>query len=222
MNRIWLKSYPAGVPDDITDVAQAHASIVEVLDASCQRHAHQYAYQSMGAALTYDEFEHHARNLAAWFQHQGVKKGDRVVLIMPNLFQYPIAIYAVLRAGGVVVNANPLSTAAELDHLLEDAQPRVIVIAENFAHTLQDSARHHDVPHIIVTGIGDLLGGLKGPFTNFVARHVKRMVPAWSIPHATPLRQALHQGRNLSFTAPALAHQDMACLQYTGGTTGRP
>lgn len=222
MNKIWLKSYPAGVPEDITEQAQGYASLTAVLDQACERHADQYAYQCMGAALSYAEFDAHARSLAAWLQQQGVTKGDRVMLVMPNLLQYPVAILAVLRVGAVVVNANPLSTPAELGYLLANARPKAIIIADMFAHTLQNAPQHRDLPIILTTGIGDLFGGLKGPVTNFVARHVKRLVPAWSLPGTTPFKTALRQGSTLPFSAPALNHDDMACLQYTGGTTGRP
>lgn len=222
MHKIWLKSYPSGVPADITDVAQAHPSLAEVLQATCRQHADRCAFQCMGAALSYRELDQHARAIAAWLQAQGIKKGDRVMLVMPNLLQYPVAIYAVLLAGGVVVNANPLATAAELGHLLDDAQPAALMIAENFAHTLQQAPQHKKVAHIIVTGIGDLLGGLKGPVTNFAVRYIKRMVPTWSLPTSTSLLTVLSQGSSLTLTPPSLGHDDMACLQYTGGTTGRP
>lgn len=220
MEKIWLKHYPKGVPADITDQAASYTSLVQVFDESCRQFAHRCAYQCMGAALSYQELAEYAAALAAWLQGQGVKKGDRVALMMPNLLQYPVALYAVLRAGAVVVNTNPLYTAHELHHQLRDSGTTVVIIAENFAHTLEKAIAGTSVKRVLVTGIGDMLGGLKGVVTNLVVRHVKKMVPRWKLPDAVRFNDALREGAQLAFTAPALAHADLACLQYTGGTTG--
>lgn len=221
MNKVWLTSYPEGVPADITDDAARYPSLVQVFDEACAQHANQCAYQSMGAALSYSEFNAYARAFGAWLQHQGIKKGDRVALMMPNLLQYPVALYAVLRIGAVVVNTNPLYTQAELEHQLRDSGAQAIIVAENFAHTLAGVVARTDIQHVVVTGIGDLLGGLKGLATNWVVRHIKRMVPPWTLPGFVRFNDAIRQGSALPLAQPVLTHHDMACLQYTGGTTGR-
>src|SRR5699024_5466266 len=157
-----------------------YRSLVHVLDQACTQFGQRYAFQCMGAAITYQEFDHYAQALAAWLQADGLKKGDRVALMMPNLLQYPVALYAVLRAGGVVVGTNPLYTPAELEHQLRDSGATTIIIAENFAATLEPVIARTQVKRVVVTGIGDLLGGVKGWATNMVVRHVKRLVPRWS------------------------------------------
>lgn len=218
--KVWLQHYPKGVPADITDQASAYSSLVQMFDESCRQYADRYAYQSMGAAITYAELHHHVEALAAWLQHNGVKKGDRVALMMPNLMQYPVALFAVLRVGAIVVNINPLYTPHELEHQLRDCGATTIFIAENFAHTLQKVVEHTDIKRVVVTGIGDMLGGLKGRVTNFVVRHVKKMVPAWTLPNHIRFNDALTQGTGLTTLPVALTHDDIAFLQYTGGTTG--
>lgn len=219
-SRIWLKHYPEGVPADITEEARSYASLVQMFDKACQQHAVRYAYQSMGAAITYAELHEHVQAMAAWLQSSGVKKGNRVALMMPNLIQYPVALFAVLRAGAVVVNVNPLYTPRELEHQLRDSGADTIIIAENFAHTLQKVIDGSSIKRIVVTGIGDLLGGLKGVVTNLVVRHVKKMVPAWKLENTVRFNDALKQGARQPFTPVGLAHNDIAFLQYTGGTTG--
>lgn len=220
MKKVWLKHYPEGIPADITDQATKYSSLVQLFDECCAQYADRYAYQSMGAAITYSELNTYAQALAAWMQAIGVKKGDRVALMMPNLMQYPIALYAVLRAGAVIVNTNPLYTPNELEHQLRDSGATVIIIAENFAHTLEQVITRTAVRHVVVTGIGDLLGGLKGVVTNLVVRHVKKKVPRWSLPNAITFNKALKLGAQQRFIPPPLSHPDIACLQYTGGTTG--
>jgi len=220
MNPIWLASYPEGIPADITDEASAYASLPDLLEQSIKRYADRVAYLSMGAQLTYRDVDRLSQQFAAWLQSVGVAKGDRVALMMPNLLQYPVCLFGALRAGAVVVNTNPLYTATELLHQLQDSGAQTIVIAENFAHTLQAILPQTQVRHIVVTSVGEMLGGVKGWVTNLVVRKVKKLVPAWSLPGAISLKTALAQGDKTPLQAPALAQDDLAFLQYTGGTTG--
>jgi len=220
MERIWLKHYPEGIPADITDQAAACASLADMMEQSAKKHAERVAYVSMGAQLRYRELDASSRQFAAWLQSVGVQKGDRVALMMPNLLQYPVCLFGALRAGAVVVNTNPLYTATELLHQLRDSGAQTIVIAENFAHILQQVVAQTQVRNIVVTSVGEMLGGVKGWITNLVVRKVKKMVPAWSLPGAISLQQALAHGRNDTYRKVPLTHADLAFLQYTGGTTG--
>lgn len=220
MKRIWLKHYPTDIPADISDQAARWTSLAEVFQDACTTYADRYAYQCLGAAITYRELEDDAAALAAWLQSAGVRKGERVALMMPNLIQYPISLYAVLRIGAVVVNINPLYSARELEQQLCDAGVTTLIIAENFAHTLQKIISRTPVTRVIVTGIGDRLGGLKGILTNLAVRYVKRRVPAWSLPGVVHFNHALRIGAGLSLEPVELSQADIACLQYTGGTTG--
>lgn len=225
MKQVWLKSYPESVPYDITNTANKYKSVVDVIEQSCLKNANKYAYQCMGAAITYAEFNQYAKYFAAWMQSVGIKKGDRVAIMMPNLLQYPIAIFAVLRIGAVVVNVNPLYKPAELKHQLSDAQPTTIIVADTFANTvekaLKSSKDNLGIENIITTGIGDLLGGLKGIVTNFVAKKIKKLVPEYNLESAYKFTNILKEGQKLSLKKQILSHEDMALLQYTGGTTGR-
>ncbi|MCZ4328657.1 AMP-binding protein [Castellaniella denitrificans] len=220
MERIWLEHYPEGVPADITDQAAAYASLADLFEQSCERYAGNTAYISMGASLTYAQTLDKARAFAAWLQSQGVAKGDRVALMMPNLLQYPICLFGTLMAGAVVVNTNPLYTAHELHHQLSDSGASTVVVAENFAHTLQEAMQDTQVKRVVVTSLGELLGFPKGLITDLVVRHVKKMVPAWHIPGAVRLGDALAEGARAPYHRPTLTHADLAALQYTGGTTG--
>ncbi len=220
MERIWLEHYPEGIPAEITDVAARYDSLVSMLEESCSRHAADIAYYSLGASMTYAELDKYSRQFAAWLQAKGLKKGDRVALMMPNLLQYPVCLFGTLRAGGVVVNTNPMYTATELHHQLQDSGARIIVIAENFASTLQNALEGTAIDTIVITSLGDMLGSLRGALTNLVVRHVKKLVPAYRLPGAQPFRQTLEQGASADYTKPSLTHDDMALLQYTGGTTG--
>ncbi len=216
--RIWLKSYPPGVPADI-DPAQ-YNSLVELTAEAMAKHAEHKAYVLLDHAVTYREVDNLAAAFAAWLQAQGFNKGDRIALMLPNVPQYPVAMLGALRAGLVVVNTNPLYTADELRHQLQDSGATAVLVLENFAHVVQAVAAETKLRKVIVTGVGDLLPGLKGALVNFVLRHVKRQVPAWSIPGALRFRDLMHEFAGRSPAAVTLGHADLAFLQYTGGTTG--
>ncbi len=216
--RIWLKNYPPGVPADI-DPAQ-YNSLVELTAEAMTKHAEHKAYVLLDHAMTYREVDQLAAAFAAWLQAQGFKKGDRIALMLPNVPQYPVAMLGALRAGLVVVNTNPLYTADELRHQLQDSGAVVVLVLENFAHVVQAVAAETKLQRVIVTGVGDLLPGLKGALVNFVLRYVKRQVPAWSIPGALRFRELMHEFTGRTPAPVALGHADLAFLQYTGGTTG--
>lgn len=220
MERIWLDHYPPGIPADITEQANRYDSLVALLEESCTLHADNVAYLSMGATMTYRQLDERSRHFAAWLQSIGVKKGDRVALMMPNLLQYPVCLFGTLRAGAVVVNTNPLYTASELEHQLSDSGAETIVIAENFAATLQKALPATAIKNIVVTSLGEMLGTVKGAVTDLVVRHVKKLVPVWTLPRTIRLKQALDAGKRALYRPVKLSHADIACLQYTGGTTG--
>ena len=217
MERIWLKHYPAGVPADI-DVTQ-YSSLVELLEESFKKFADRKAFICMDKAITYRELDEMSTALGGYLQSKGLQKGARVALMMPNVLQYPIATAAVLRAGYAVVNVNPLYTPRELEHQLKDSGAEAIIVLENFATTVQKVLPNTAVKHVIVGSMGDLLG-LKGVIVNLVVRRVKKMVPAWSIPGAVGFNEALSAGRAGKLNKPTLTLDDVAFLQYTGGTTG--
>ena len=218
MDKIWLQSYPQGVPADI-DIDHI-PSLVALFEDACRKYRDQVAYISMGKEMTYGELDAATQAFAGWLQARGLQKGDRVALMMPNLLQYPVALFGTLRAGCVVVNCNPLYTPRELEHQLKDSGSVAIVIVENFAHTLEQVIARTAVKHVVVTPLGEMLGGLKGTIVNFVIRHVKKMVPAWHLPGAIKFNAALAAGRKQGFKPVALNQYDIAFLQYTGGTTG--
>ena len=193
MNRPWLIQYPAGVPTDID--MQRFASLVEVFSDSCRRFADLPAYRSMGVAMTFRELDETSHAFAAWLQKSaGLQRGDRVALMMPNLLQYPVALFGILRAGMVVVNVNPLYTPRELRHQLKDADARAIVVIENFAHTLEQVIGDTGVRKVVTTQIGDMFPSLKRLLTNAVVKHVKKMVPPWRLPGSVRWRDALAAG----------------------------
>jgi len=219
MERFWLPQYPPGVAADIDPFE--YSSLKALIEAACERYADRIAYRSMGTAITYGQLERLSRAFGAWLQHgAGLERGDRVAIMLPNLLQYPIAMFGALRAGFVVVNVNPLYTAAELEHQLKDSGAAAIVVLENFAATLEQALPDTGVRHVIVTGVGDLLHPLEGLIVNSVLRHVQRRVPRWLIPEARTLRAVLKQGRALALQPVSLDREDLAYLQYTGGTTG--
>ncbi len=217
-NKPWLNEYPKGVPAEI-DISEFD-SVVDVVDSSCTRFAEREAYMNFGKTITYGELDRKSRAFAAYLQSLGLKKGDRVAIMMPNVLQYPVALFGVLRAGLVVVNTNPLYTARELKHQLVDSGARAIVVMENFASVLESVLPDTPVEHVFTTAIGDMIGFPKGTLMNFVLRHVKKMVPAYNLPDATPFTAALSAGEGMELERPSLSHDDVAFLQYTGGTTG--
>ena len=217
MERIWLKSYPPGVPADI-DPGE-YRSLVELFDASIRQYAERPAYHSMGKTISFAELERLSRAFGAWLQAKGLAKGARVALMMPNCLQFPIAMFGALRAGCTVVNVNPLYTARELEHQLKDSGAEVIVILENFASVLQQVKSRTPVKHVVVTSLGEMLG-VKGLIVNLVVRKVKKMVPPFDLPGAVSFKEVLHQGKGKTLATPQLLHEDIAFLQYTGGTTG--
>jgi len=219
MEKIWLKEYPQGVPAEI-DI-NGYASLKAMLEESFEKYADLPAFSNMGTTLSFAELETHSRHFAAYLQQVlRLKKGERVALMMPNILQYPVALFGILRAGLVAVNVNPLYTAHELEHQLKDSGARAIIILENFASTMEQVGSNSDVETVIVTALGDLLGFLKGTVVNFVVRDVKKMVPSWHIDKAKKFRDVLAEGANHEMQTVELGHEDMAFLQYTGGTTG--
>ncbi|WP_133646797.1 long-chain-fatty-acid--CoA ligase [Paraburkholderia flava] len=218
MNKPWLDSYPDDVPERI-DPTQ-YPSLAHLLSESFRMFASRNAYVCMGKTMTYAELDAHSRSLGAWLQGKGLVKGARVAVMMPNVLQYPVAVAAILRAGLVVVNVNPLYTPRELEHQLRDSGAEAIVILENFAATLQQVVARTGIQHVVVAAMGDLLGSMKGALTNFVIRKQKKLVPRYRLPGSTQFRCVLHEGGELSLKSVALGHHDVAFLQYTGGTTG--
>jgi long-chain acyl-CoA synthetase len=218
LSPVWLQSYPEGVPVDIPPTD--YNSLVDLLNESFSKFADRPAYSFLGKDITYAQTDRQSMALAAYFQSLGLEKGDRVALMMPNVPQYPVAVAAVLRAGLVVVNVNPLYTARELEHQLKDSGAKAIVIIENFAATLEKCIAQTPVQHVVLAAMGDRLGLLKGSLVNYVVRNVKKMVPAFNLPQAVRFNDALSAGRQQAFRKPELSVDDIAVLQYTGGTTG--
>ena len=218
MDKFWLRSYPAGVPAEIDP--SRYRSLVHLMEEAFAKYAQRNAYVCMGRFITYADVDAMSRRLGAWLQAQGLEQGARVALMMPNVLQYPVALAAVLRAGYVVVNVNPLYTPRELEHQLKDSGAEAIIILENFAHTLEKVIAHTRIRVAVVASMGDLLGGAKGMLVNFVVRSVKKMVPEFSLLHAIRFNRALKEGGSMQLRQPSVGHDDIAFLQYTGGTTG--
>jgi long-chain acyl-CoA synthetase len=218
MDNFWLKSYPKGVPAEIN--TSQYKSLVHLLEESFHNYAERKAYVCMDKFLTYRELDVLSKKIGAWLQAKGLKKGARVAIMMPNILQYPVVIAAVLRAGFTVVNVNPLYTPRELEHQLKDSGAEAVFILENFATTLQQVVAKTHVKHIVVASMGDLLGTIKGTLVNFVVRNMKKMVPAFSLPSAVSFKQVIAEAAQLNFQPVDLGHDDIAFLQYTGGTTG--
>ena len=218
MEKIWLKHYPAGVPAALkTDL---YPSLVALLEESFRKHRDLPAFKFMGKTVTFGLVDDLSRALAAYLQSLGLERGDRIALMMPNVPQYPVALAAVLRAGYVVVNVNPLYTPRELEHQLKDSGSKAIVILENFAGVLQQVASSVPTKHVILAAMGDMLGFLKGSIVNHVVRNVKKMVPPFELPAAVRFNAAIAAGRSKPYTTPKVGPDDIAVLQYTGGTTG--
>ncbi|ORM69628.1 long-chain-fatty-acid--CoA ligase [Pantoea rwandensis] len=219
LNKAWLKRYPADVPAEIN--ADRYTSLVELFEHAALQYADQTAFVNMGQPMTYRELDKQSRDFAAWLQQGlGLKQGDRVALMMPNLLQYPVALFGVLRAGMVVVNVNPLYTPRELKHQLNDSGASAIVIVSNFAHTLEKVVAETPIKHVMLTRMGDQLAPIKATLVNFVVKYVKKLVPKYHLPGAVPFRSALQQGAQMAYQRPTLTNDDLAFLQYTGGTTG--
>jgi long-chain acyl-CoA synthetase len=218
MDRIWLRHYPPGVPADID--ASRYASLVAMFEESFARFAAREACVCMGKALTYGELDEASRAFAAFLQARGIERGARVALMMPNVLQYPVAIAGALRAGCTVVNVNPLYKPRELEFQLKDSGAEAIVVLENFASVLQEALPHTPVKHVVIASMGDMLGTMKGALVNAVVRHAKKLVPRYDIPGSIRFNDAIAAGRQAGFTRVEVGGDDIAFLQYTGGTTG--
>ena len=218
MDRIWLDSYGAGVPAEID--MQEYSSLNDVLAQSCRKFADRPAFRNLGATITYAQLDRLSRDFAAWLQSAGLQKGSRVALMMPNLLQYPIALFGVVRAGMIVVNVNPLYTPRELEHQLKDSGAEAIVILENFAHVLEKALANTAVKHVVTTQVGDLLPNPRRLVVNFVVKRLKKMVPRWRIANTIDFRAALDSGAQAQLQEADVQQGDIALLQYTGGTTG--
>ncbi|MCL1045936.1 long-chain-fatty-acid--CoA ligase FadD [Shewanella sp. 1_MG-2023] len=219
MDQPWINNLPENVPAEI-DTNQ-FTSLVDMFESAVSKYADQPAFINMGATLTYRKLEERSRAFAAYLQNElKLEKGDRVALMMPNLLQYPIALFGVLRAGMVVVNVNPLYTPRELKHQLVDSGAKAIVVVSNFARTLEEVVAETPVESVIITGLGDQLSAPKRTLVNFIVKYIKKMVPKYDLPHALSFRQSLTKGRRLQYIKPEINAEDLSFLQYTGGTTG--
>ena len=217
-SRPWLAEYPLGVPVDID--TSAYSSLVDLLDQTFTQFADRTAFTMMGRDMTFAELDQASKALAVYLQKIGLQRGDRVAVMMPNILQYPIAAMAIVRAGMVLVNVNPLYTARELEHQLKDSGAKAIFIVENFAHTLEMCVGHTDVKHVVVAAMGDRMGLVKGLVMNYVVRHVKKLVPAYNLPGSVRFNDALGKYAAKQYQPVQLGMNDIAVLQYTGGTTG--
>jgi long-chain acyl-CoA synthetase len=219
MDKVWLKSYPPGMPETI-DI-DAYQSVAEVFDQAAAKYGDSPAFTNLGTTLSYADMDRLTNNLASYLQRlPNMRKGDRVAIMMPNVLQNPIAIFAVLRAGFTVVNTNPLYTTRELKHQLSDSGAKAIIVMENFCHVLQEVIDETPIQHVITTQLGDMLKFPKSLIVNLVVKYVKKMVPEFSLPRSTSFKAALKIGTQKSYDAVECSHQDIAFLQYTGGTTG--
>lgn len=215
----WFKNYPAGIPKEIGPLE--YSSLIELFETAANKNADRVAFENMGVRLTFAQVERFSTHFAAYLQQElGLKKGDRIAIQMPNLLQFPIAFIGSLKAGLIVVNTNPLYTPREMEHQFNDAGVSAIVIVANFAHNLQAIRNKVPAKHIIITNMGDLLGTVKGTLVDFVVKYVKKLVPEFSIPHAIRFKEVLKKGARLKYSRPHIDVEDVAVLQYTGGTTG--
>ncbi|HEY9005654.1 MAG TPA: AMP-binding protein [Ohtaekwangia sp.] len=214
----WFKHYPVGTAHEIN--LYDYSSLIDLFEKSCAKYSGKVAFVNMGKEITFKEIDELSRNFAAYLQSLGLKKGDRIAIQMPNLLQFPVAFFGALRVGLTVVNTNPLYTPREMEHQFKDAGVSAIVIVANFASHLQKILGNTKIKHIIVTELGDMLGGLKGTLVNFAVKYVKKMVPAYQLPNVIPFKEALRKGASLPYTKADVTVKDIAVLQYTGGTTG--
>ncbi len=214
----WLTAYPSGTPAQIDP--DAYASLVDLLERSCAQFATRPAFASMGQVLTYAELDLLSKKFAGYLQSLGIARGDRIALMLPNILQYPIALFGALRAGLTVVNTNPLYTARELKHQLTDSGATAIVVLENFAHVLEKVLDATPVRHVILTSVGDMLQWPRRGIVNLAVRYLKRSVPRYHLPHAARWREAMQRDAKQGFSPTAISGSDLALLQYTGGTTG--
>ncbi len=220
MEKIWLKSYPPQVPETINP--DAYRSLAELFEKTTAKFKDEVAFSNFGARLTYGDLEALSRHFASYLQQLNLKRGDRIAVMLPNCLQYPVVIFAILRAGFTVVNLNPLYTAPELIERLSDSGATAIVVMENFAHTLQNALSETQIQQVIVTAMGDLMGAVRGCVVNLVVRYLKKLVPRWQIKKAIRFKEALYKGQQTEFVTVDINNSDIAFLQYTGGTTGAP
>lgn len=219
MEKVWFKNYPEGVPEEISP--EEYSSIIDLFQQSVQRYGNQVAYENMGKTLTYREVDILSQNMASYFSNVcHLKKGDRIALQMPNLLQFPVALIGALKAGLIVVNTNPLYTAREMKHQFNDSGAKAIVILSHFAHVLQEIVAETALQHIIITDLADMLDFPKKQIVHFVVKHIKKMIPPYFFPKAKSFSQALNEGAQYKFEIVTTTHEDIAFLQYTGGTTG--
>src|SRR5262249_10709280 len=218
VERIWHKRYPPGIPAEID--TSRYSTLVALLEESFEKFRDRTAFICMGKALTYSDLDEISRAFGAWLQSKGLQKGARIAIMMPNVLQYPVVLVGILRAGYTVVNTNPLYTPRELKLQLEGSGAEAIIVLENFAHTLEQVIAQTNAKHVVVASMGDLLGMVKGAVVNFVVRWAKKMVPAYTLPRATPFNAAIAAGKGMLLKKPQLGPDDIALLQYTGGTTG--
>ena len=215
----WFKHYPKGIPQEIQ--LDAYQSVTHLFEESCRKYGEKIAFENMGVKLTYSQLDRYSRDFAAYLQHGlGLQKGERIAIQMPNLLQFPIAFFGALRAGLIVVNTNPLYTPREMEHQFKDSGAVAIVIVSNFASHLEKIIAKTQIRHVIITHLGDMLGGLKGALVNFVVKNVKKMIPPYNLPTALPFKNVLIKGRSMSLSDTQITNDDVAVLQYTGGTTG--
>lgn len=219
MEKIWLKSYPQGVPAEID--LQEMRTLVQLIDDACARYGDSVAYVQMGRALTFSQIDQLSRQFGAYLQKvAGMRKGERLAIMLPNLLQYPVAMFAALRCGLAVVNTNPLYTAPELEHQLQDSGATAILVLENFAHVVAKVLPRTQVKHVFVTSVGEMLGFPKAAIVNYAVRHLRKQVPSWNIDSAINFKAAVAEGERLAFEPVDVKSEDIAYLQYTGGTTG--